>query len=356
MSSNPSPSAPARSFASDNNAGVHPAVLAALAAANVGHARAYGDDPWTARAVARMREHFGRDADVHFVFGGTAANVLGLQCITQPYHAVICAATAHIAVDECGAPERFTGCKLLTVRTRDGKLRPEDLSPFLHDLGDQHRSQPRVVSISEASELGTVYRPDELRALADAAHARGLLLHVDGARLANAAAALDVPLRALTTDVGVDVVSVGGTKNGLMGAEAVVFPNGTRAADFEFVRKSGMQLASKMRFLAAQFDALFDGDLWLRSARHANHMAQRLARAVEHLPGVRLARPVEVNGVFVHLPRAAIAPLQARSYFYVWDAETCECRWMTSFDTTEEDVDRFADTVRELLEAHRLQP
>lgn len=352
MSSTLPPKAPARSFASDNNAGVHPAVLEALAAANVGHARAYGDDPWTARAVARLREHFGRAADVHFVFGGTAANVLGLQCLVQPYHAVICAATAHVAVDECGAPERFTGCKLLTARTRDGKLRPEDLAPFLHDVGDQHRSQPRVVSVSQATELGTVYRPEELRALADAAHARGLLFHVDGARLANAAAALDVPLRALTTDAGVDVVSVGGTKNGLMGAEAVVFPNGTRAPDFAYVRKSGMQLASKMRFLAAQFDALFEADLWLESARRANRMALRLAHAVEHLPGVRLARPVEANGVFVFLPRAAIAPLQARSYFYVWDAETCECRWMTSFDTTEEDVDRFAAAVRDTVALH----
>jgi threonine aldolase len=338
-----------RAFASDNNAGVHPEVLAALAAANTGHVRAYGDDPWTKGAVAKLRTHFGSDADVHFVFGGTGANVLGLQCVTQPYHAVVCPATAHIAVDECGAPERFTGCKLVTLETRDGKLRAEQLAPLLHHIGDQHHSQPRVVSVSQSTELGTVYRPAELRALADAAHAHGLLLHVDGARLANAAVALDLPLRAITTDAGVDVLSLGGTKNGLMGAEAVVFLNGTLAPDFRFVRKSGMQLASKMRFLAAQFDALFTDDLWQRSAANANRMAQRLGKAASEIPGVKLARPVEANGVFVFLPRAAIAPLQQHSFFYVWDEETCECRWMTSFDTTEADVDTFVAAAREIV-------
>src|SRR5688572_627859 len=257
---------PERAFASDNNAGVHPEVLAALAAANVGHVRAYGDDPWTERAVRLLRGHFGADAEVHFVFGGTGANVLGLQCVTQPYHAIVCPRTAHIAVDECGAPERFTGCKLIALDTPDGKLRPADLEPLLHHAGDQHHSQPRVVSVSQSTELGTVWRPDELALLAAAAHRHGLLLHVDGARLANAAAALDLPLRALTTDAGVDVLSLGGTKNGLLGAEAVLFLNGTRAPDFKFVRKSGMQLASKMRFLAAQFEALFADDLWKRSA------------------------------------------------------------------------------------------
>jgi threonine aldolase len=340
-----------RAFASDNNAGVHPEVLAALAAANVGHVRAYGDDPWTQRAVKLIQGHFGAQADVQFVFGGTGANVLGLQCVTQPYHAVLCPSTAHIAVDECGAPERFTGCKLVTIATPDGKLRPKDLEPFLHHQGDQHHSQPRVISVSQATELGTLYRPEELRALADFAHRHGLLLHVDGARLANAAVALDLPLRALTTDAGVDVLSLGGTKNGLMGAEAVLFLNGTHAPDFRFVRKSGMQLASKMRFLAAQFEALFTDDLWRRSAAHANRMAQRLGRAVTGIPGVRLARPVEANGVFVFLPRAAIAPLQERSFFYVWDEGTCECRWMTSFDTTEQDVDDFARAVREIAGA-----
>lgn len=342
---------PRRHFASDNNAGVHPEVIAALERANQGHVRAYGDDPWTERAIARMREHFGKDAEVHFVFGGTGANVLGLQCVMQPYHAVVCPETAHIAVDECGAPERFTGCKLIAIATPDGKLRPDQLDPLMHHQGDQHHAQPRVVSVSQATELGTVYRPEELRALSDRAHEHGMLLHVDGARLANAAVSLGVPLRATTTDAGVDVLSFGGTKNGLMGAEAVVFLNGTRAPDFKFVRKSGMQLASKMRFLAAQFEALLADDLWKRSAEHANRMAQRLARAVGGIDGVRLARPVEANGVFVFLPRAAIAPLQERSFFYVWDEATCECRWMTSFDTTEADVDGFAKSVREVVGA-----
>lgn len=338
-----------RSFASDNNAGVHPEVLAAITRANVGHVRAYGDDPWTQRALAVLRDHFGQETQAHLVFNGTGANVLALQALTQPFHAVVCARTAHIAVDECGAPERFTGCKLIDLDTPDGKLRASDVEPLLHVLGDQHHSQPRVVSISNSTELGTVYRPEELRALADFCHARGLFLHVDGARIANAAAALGTSMRALSTDVGVDVLSFGGTKNGLLGAEGVLFLGGRTCEEFRFLRKSATQLPSKMRFLAAQIEALFVDDLWRRNASHANAMARRLAEGVRSLRNVRLSRPAEANGVFAVLPKASIPVLQQQSFFYVWDEAAGEVRWMCSFDTTEEDVDRFLERLRALV-------
>ncbi len=341
--------APRRAFASDNNAGVHPDVLAAIAAANVGHVPAYGDDPYTRSAIERVREHFGRDADVHFVFGGTGANVLALRALAESHQAVICTAGAHINVDECGAPEHFTGCKLIAIETRDGKLTTDHVARELHGLGDEHRVQPKVVAVSQATERGTVYTPSEIRALADFAHEHGLRLHMDGARLANAAAALKTSLRAMTTDAGVDALSFGGTKNGGMGAEAVIFLNGTRVPDFKFMRKQGMQLASKMRFIAVQIEALLTGDLWRRNAEHANAMAARLAAGLRSVPSVELARPVEANGVFVRVPRERLAALQERFFFYVWDEAASEVRWMTSFDTTEEDVDRFVADVREIV-------
>jgi threonine aldolase len=340
-----------RVFASDNFSGAHPEVLAALAEANDGHTPAYGDDPWTERARARFRHHFGDAARAFPVFNGSAANVLALDALTRPYEAVICAATAHLNVDECGAPERIAGVKLLTVETKNGKLTPEQIAPLDVRRGDQHASQPRAVSVSQASELGTVYSLDELHALADAAHERDMLLHVDGARLANAAAALDAPLRALSTDAGVDALSFGGTKNGLLLGEAVVFVRPELADRFEFVRKQGMQLASKMRFLSAQFEALLgEGDLWLRNASHANAMARRLRDATQAVEGVEIAHPVEANAVFARLPGPAIERLRSElpgeNPFYVWDEETGECRWMCSWDTTPEDVDEFAAAVR----------
>jgi threonine aldolase len=338
-----------RAFASDNNAGVHPEVLKAIADANVGHERSYGHDPYTERAQAVFREHFGDQARAWLVFNGTAANVLGLQAVTRSYHAIICAEGAHIQVDECGAPERFAGCKLIPVPTRDGKLRPEDVTRRLHDLGDEHRVQPRVVSITQATELGTVYGVDEVRAIAETAHRYGLVLHMDGARLANAAVSLGMPFRRFTSDAGVDVLSFGGTKNGLMGAEAVVFLNGLNPEDVPFLRKQGMQLASKMRFLAAQFVALLGGDLWRRNAEHANRMAQLLAARVRDVPGITLTQPVEANGVFARVPSAHIAALQTRAFFYVWNPETSEVRWMTAWDTTEDDVEQFAKAVKEVV-------
>jgi threonine aldolase len=333
-------------FASDNHAGVHPEVIEAIAAANDGHAAAYGGDPWTALAVQRFREHFGPAARAFPVFNGTAANVLCLETLTQPWQAVVCARTAHLHVDECGAPER-AGRKLLIVDTPDGRLTPELVEPLLVRIGDEHVVQPRVVSITQSTELGTVYTPDAIAALARWAHSHGLLLHVDGARLCNAAAALGVPLRALTTDAGVDALSFGGTKIGLMGAEAVVLLRDDLPDGFKYLRKQSMQLASKMRYISAQLDALLGGDLWRRAAEHANAMARRLADAVRDAPGVAITQPVEANGVFAILPPAVTARLQEDWPFYVWDDGTGEVRWMTAWDTTTDDVDRFVAIVAE---------
>ena len=338
-----------RGFASDNNSPIHPAILEAMVRANVGHALAYGEDAWTERAQAAFKAHFGQQAEVFLVFNGTGANVLALAALTRPHHAVVCTRTAHINMDECAAPERFTGCKLLDVATPDGKLTPALVEEELEGLGDQHRAQPHVVSLSQSTELGTVYTPEEVRALSDFAHGRGMKLHMDGARLANAAAGLGVPLRGLTTDCGVDVLSFGGTKNGLMGGEAVVFLDPGLAEDFMFVRKQGMQLASKMRFLAAQFEALLAEDLWLKNARQANAMAALLAREAAKVPGVRVTRPTQANAVFAALPAGVIPVLQAYSFFYVWDEAVPEVRWMASYDTTEEDVHRFVGRLKELL-------
>lgn len=332
-------------FASDNHAGVHPEVIAAVVAANDGHAAAYGGDPWTARAAERFREHFGPAARAYPVFNGTAANVLCLVTLTQPWQGVVCARTAHLHVDECGAPER-AGRKLLTVETPDGRLTPELVEPLLVRIGDEHAIQPRVVSITQSTELGTVYPPDAVRALADWAHDRGMLVHVDGARLCNAAAALGLPLRALTTDVGVDALSFGGTKNGLMGAEAVVLLRDDLGDSFKYLRKQAMQLASKMRYISAQLDALLAGDLWRRSAEHANAMARRLGDAVDGAPGLTITQPVDANGVFAILPPAVTARLQESWPFYVWNEGTGEVRWMTAWDTKPEDVDAFAADVR----------
>src|SRR5215204_5557926 len=340
---------PKRGFASDNNAGVHPRVMDTLRTANHGHAVAYGDDVYTEAAVRLFRERFGEGAEVFFVFGGTGANVSALAAVTRPFQAVVCAETAHVNVDECGAPERFTGCKLVDLPTPDGKLKPEQIEPLLARLGDQHHVQPRVVSVSQPTELGTVYTIEELTGLAAFAHERGLLLHVDGARLANAAAHLNVSLHELTAGAGVDVLSFGGTKNGMMYGEAVVFFDPARAAEFRFVRKQCAQLPSKMRFVAAQFTALLGEDLWRETAAHANRMAQTLASELRSIPRVRLTQPVESNAVFAVLPRESVARVQERFFFYVWNEQTSEVRLMCSFDTTEEDVSELAAVIREAV-------
>ena len=340
---------PSRSFASDNNAGVHPEVLKALAVVNQGHVVGYGDDPYTEEAVRLLKSHLGDGVEVFFVFNGTAANCLSLQALTRSFDAVICPADAHIYNDECGAPEKFTGCKLIPIATNDGKLSVEMVRRACHGVGDQHHVQPKVVSITQATEVGTVYRPEEIRALADFAHKRGMFLHVDGARIANAAAFLGMNLREITRDLGVDVLSLGATKNGGMGAEAVIFFNPALGRDFKFYRKQGMQLASKMRFLAAQFTALFKDDLWLRNARHSNRMAQLLKRQVRDIPQLKIVYRTEANGIFAKVPSRAIAELQKRYFFYVWNEEQSVVRWMCSWDTTEADVKQFAEYVSKVL-------
>jgi len=336
---------PLRSFASDNNAGIHPEVLKAIAAVNQGHVVGYGDDPYTASATRVFKRNFGEGIEVFFVFNGTAANCLGLKALTKSYEAIICSESAHINNDECGAPEKFTGCKLIPIPTKDGKLTVDAVKSAWHGIGDEHHVQPRVISITQATEMGTIYRPDEIRALAGFAHEHGMFLHVDGARIANAAAASGLNLRQCTNDLGVDVLSFGATKNGAMGAEAIVFFDPALAGDFKFYRKQGMQLASKMRFLSAQFEALFKGDLWLRNAQHANRMAQLLKREVSKIPKVKVVYKVEANGVFVQIPRSAIAKLQKRYFFYLWNEQQSVVRWMCSWDTTESDVKQFAEFV-----------
>ena len=339
-----------RGFASDNRAGVLPEVIEAIIDANAGHAASYGEDWWTERFGELVREHFGDAAGGFPVFNGTGANVLAIDALTRPYQAVICARGAHIDIDECGAPERYAGVKLLTVETEHGKLAPGDLDAWEARRGDEHFPQARLVSVADATEVGTVYAPAELRALADRAHELGMLLHVDGARLANAAASLGVSLGELTTGAGVDAVSLGGTKNGAMGAEAVVFTDAASVEGFEFVRKQGMQLASKMRFISAQFDALLSTDLWRRTAAAANAMATRLGEGVAAIEGAELVHPVDANGVFARLPRAVtdslMEALPGEHPFYVWDEHADVVRWMCAWDTTEEDVDTLLEALR----------
>ena len=335
------------SFASDNYAGALPDVVEAVAAVNTGHAPAYGNDDVTTRLHELFREAFGPEAVALPVFNGTGANVVSLRAVARPYDAVICAATAHLNVDECAAPERIGGFKLLPVDTTDGKLTPELVAPKLIRFGDEHAAQPRVVSITQSTELGTVYDPDEIRALSDQAHARGMLLHVDGARLANAAAALDCPLAAITTDAGVDVLSFGATKNGAMAAEAVVLLKADLDDGVQFLRKQSMQLASKMRFISAQLEALLTGDRWREPAAHANAMARRLHDALAGVDGVRFNQLVQANALFVVLPPGVAEELQREWRFYTWDESTGEVRWMCSWDTTPEQVDAFAEAVRD---------
>jgi threonine aldolase len=342
---------PLRSFASDNNAGIHPEIIKAIALANEGHVVGYGADPYTANSVRKFREHFGADAEVFFVFNGTGANVLSLQAVTRSYHAVLCSASAHIYTDECGAPEKFSGCKLIPLPPANGKINVEQVRHAYHGIGDEHHVQPKVISITQSTETGTLYQPQEVQALAQFAHEHELILHMDGARIANAAAALGQTLRQATRDLGIDVLSFGGTKNGIMGGEAVVFFNPKLAGDFLYWRKQSMQLASKMRFISVQLAALLNGDLWLANARHSNRMARLLEQEVQDIPRLKIVYPVEANGVFVQIPRESIPKLQDRYFFYVWDEEQSVVRWMCSFDTTEQDVRDFAKFVRETINA-----
>ena len=346
-----------RGFASDNYSGVHPEVLAAIAAANNGHQVAYGEDVYTERLQQVFARHFGDGVEAFPVFNGTGANVTGLQSMLPRWGAVISASTAHINSDEGGAPERVGGMKLLTVPAPDGKLTIDLIDREAWGWGDEHRAQPLVVSITQTTELGTAYTAAEVRAIADHVHERGMTLHMDGARLSNAAASLDLPLRAFTRDAGVDVLSVGGTKNGALGAEAIVVLNPEASVGLKYLRKLNMQLASKMRFTSAQLIALYEGDLWIESARHANAMARRLRDALDagiaagELPGLGFSQETQSNGVFATLPAGVADRLRERFRFYDWDAARGEVRWMCSFDTSEADIDAFVAGIREELAA-----
>lgn len=336
-----------RGFASDNYSGIHPEILAAIAAANDGHQIAYGEDAYSERLQEVFRDHLGDGIEAFPVFNGTGANVVGLQSMLPRWGAVVTASTAHINVDEGGAPERIGGMKLLTVPTEDGKLTPELVDREAWGWGDEHRAQPLAVSITQSTELGTLYTADEIRALADHAHGHGMRLHMDGARISNAAAALDAPLRAFTRDAGVDVMSFGGTKNGAMLGEAIVVLDPEASSGLKFGRKYNMQLSSKMRFVSAQLIALLEGDLWLRNARHANAMAARLRSGIEagladgEIRGVEFTQATQSNGVFATLPDGVADRLRESFRFYDWDAARNEVRWMCSFDTQEADVDAF---------------
>ena len=335
-----------RSFASDNNSGVHPLVMEALNRANQNHAVGYGDDPWTEEAVQKIREAFTPDCEPLFVFNGTGSNVVALQLCTSPYNSILCAETAHIYVDECGAPVRMTGCQIRPFLTPDGKLTPELLRPYLCNFGEQHHSQPGVVYISQCTELGTVYKPEEIRALADMIHPYGMFLHMDGARLANACVALEKSFREMTVDCGVDVLSFGGTKNGLMMGECVVIFNPALKDKARFVRKQSAQLASKLRFLSCQFTAYLTDELWRKNATHANRMAQKLYAALKDLPEVHFTQPVESNQLFLTLPRPVIDRLLQKYFFYFWNEAANEIRLVTSFDTTDEDIATFVRDVK----------
>lgn len=340
-----------RGFGSDNHSGISPEILQAIAAANVDHALAYGDDEWCARTEALFREHFGPQAKVYFVFNGTGANVLNIDAMCRSHHAVVCAETAHINVDECGAPQRVVGCRLLTVDTPDGKLTPQLVKTRLHGFGFEHHSQPRAISITQSTELGTLYTLDEIRALANLAHSYNMFLHMDGARLANAAVALGCSFKEMTADLGVDCLSFGGTKNGMLMGESVVILNPALDVDMKYRRKQMTQLCSKMRFVAAQFEAYLTTGLWRRNAEHSNRMAQLLNAELSTLnsPKLKVMYPVQVNSVFVQLPADVWHALQQEYFFYDWDEAANVVRWMCSFDTTEADIHNFVAALKALL-------
>ena len=334
-----------KSFASDNNSGVHPSILESISEANVEHVVAYGDDKWTKKAEHVLKAVFGEDVQPYFVFNGTGANVISLQALTRPFHSVICASTAHILVDECGAPTKMTSCQLREIQTPDGKLTPELIKPLLHGFGDQHHSQPKVIYISQVTELGTVYTPDELKALCELAHKYDMYVHMDGSRLANACAALSLGMKELSRDCGIDVLSLGGTKNGMLMGEAVIAFRPELQSYLKFFRKQSAQLCSKMRYLSCQFSAYFQDELWLKNASHANAMAEYLAKKIQLIAYLRLTQKVESNALFLTMPKEYIAELQREYFFYVWNEERNEVRWVTSWDTIQEDVDKFVKKI-----------
>jgi len=349
-----------KGFASDNWSGVCPEIMEALSKVNPAHNEAYGelDDPVTTAAIDKFKLHFGDDIAVFFVYNGTAANVLGISQLMRSYHAMVTVGTAHLNEDECAAPEKFMGSKILKVETEDGKLKPGDVKPFLNSFGFQHHAQPKVISISQVTELGTIYTPKEIRALADFAHENNMYLHMDGARIANAVVALKTDFNTITIDAGVDVLSFGGTKNGLMFGEVVIFFGEDKGKDFEYLRKQGMQLHSKMRYISAQFDRYLTDNLWEKNAEHANDMAQKLADSLKQFPQFKITQPVMANGVFCTMPPELIPKLQKEFFFHVWNEKPSlvgdafasnvkEVRLMCSWDTTKEDIEGFVSLIKQ---------
>ena len=336
-----------RSFASDNNSGVHPLVMEALNRANIDHSLGYGDDKWTEEAVAKIKETFTPNCVPLFVFNGTGSNVVALQLMTRPYHSIFCAETAHIYVDECGSPVKMTGCQIHPIATPDGKLTPELMQPYLHGFGDQHHSQPRALYISQCTELGTIYTLEELKRLTDFAHLNGMYVHMDGARLANACVALNLSFKELTVDCGIDILSFGGTKNGLMLGESVVIFNPELKKEALYVRKQSAQLASKLRYLSCQFTAYLTDDLWKKNAAHANAMARKLYEGLQTLPDVQFTQKMESNQLFLTMPRPVIDRLMKSYFFYFWNEAENEIRFVTSFDTTEEDIQTLLQAVKD---------
>ncbi|MEI6277233.1 MAG: low specificity L-threonine aldolase [Prolixibacteraceae bacterium] len=339
-----------RGFASDNNSGIHPNILKAIELANEGHAVGYGDDIYTEKAKMLFRKEFGEETEIFFTLTGTGANILSIQSLCQSFHAILCAETAHIHTDECGAPEKFTGSKLIPIPSANGKVYPEELAKKLHGFGAEHHSQPGMLSISQVTEMGTVYTADEIRELADIVHSHGMYLHMDGARIANAAVALGTNFRTFTKDAGVDVLSFGGTKNGLMLGEAVLIFNPELGKNSKYYRKQAAQLFSKMRFVSAQFIPYLEEEIWKSNALHSNQMAQKLASLVSGIKAIRITQKVEANGIFVVLPREIIPVIRKEYFFYDWDEFKGEVRWMTSFDTTEEDVINMAALLKSCLD------
>ena len=338
-----------RGFGSDNNAGVHPDILKEMISSNSGHVTGYGTDIYTEQARSIFKEHFGSSTETYFVFTGTGANVLGLSAITRSWNSVITASTAHLEGDECGAPEKFIGCKVLVVDTPDGKVTPDLIDKHIHGIDFEHHSQPKVVSITQATEMGTVYSVDEIRAISDFAHSKGMLVHMDGARIANAAVYLNLPFKAFTTDAGVDVLSFGGTKNGMMLGESICFLKSGLSGDFKYIRKQGMQLASKMRFISAQYIAYFSNNLWKMCAAQSNAMAKMCGDKLKQIPGITVTQEVQSNGIFVIIPEEIAEKIRSHYFFYPWDEKKSEWRLMCSWDTEEKDIEEFVSLLKKEL-------
>ncbi len=343
-----------KNFASDNNAGVHPRIMKRLAEANFEHSVGYGDDIYTEKAIEKFQETFGENIKVFFVYNGTGANVTALNSVLRSFQSVITAETSHINVDECGALENLSGSKIIPIQTKDGKLTIEKIKSVLHGLGDEHHSQPRVISLTQTTELGTVYSVEELLEITRFAHNHNLLVHMDGARISNAAVYLKKNLKEITADVGVDILSFGGTKNGAMFGEVVIFFNPIFAVNYKYFRKQGTQLHSKMRFISVQFDELLTDDLWKKNAENANKMAFKLAEKLKTIQCIKITQKVQSNGIFAIVPKVVIEDVLKKYFFYYWDEDKSEVRFMTSFDTTDEDVDNFFGVIKQSVKNNNL--